>query len=648
MRAHFAAARLETAAPTAGRSAIIPGVRRLLAAALLLLALVAVLGHPSPARAQEATQQVTWERFDVNLELLPDGTLRVVQTERIRFNGSFQRAFREIPLDRVTSITEVQVGEPGRDYRPGYNQPETYAVTRSNDRVRIDWWFPRTTNDVRTFVIRYRVTGAIRVYPDGDQVYWTAVPADRPGSVQEASATLTLPEAVAPDQLRAAAYVGGRELVGATAISANAITYRAANVPAGQAFEVRLQYPHGLVAATPPAWQAAYDRQAAYDTRVRPLLNLLMLLVGAGGLVGGLVGIWLRWYVGGRDPTAGPQPSVLEQPPSELPPGLAGLVVDEEADVQDVLATLIDLSNRGILRITRVQRAGGPDYRLELLRPQPLGLRGFERTVIGALFRGQREVYLSEIRDRWLGGMELFKAQLYQEAVERGLFYENPQTVRTRWRRGGLLALATAVVGGALATTLLGRWVDLIWLPFLALGLLGIAALWAARRMPRRTRAGVLEAAGWRAFGRYLASPQHLDDDAALDRLARYLPYAIALGVDRSWLERFQRVLSPPAPVAAPGGPVVIVGPGGWGFPGYYGPPPFGGPWTAGGGHEGRGRAAPPNPDQASGGLSGGLDSASDSLADLLNAASDALSGGGWSGGGGGGGGSGGGSAGFG
>lgn len=627
----------------------------------ILSLLVGLLGFAlllvgSPAAAQ-TERSVSWEQFDVAIELLPDGTLRVVQTERIRFNGTFQRAFREISLDRVGGITELQVGEVGQPYRIGFNQSGTYSVTRADDLLRIDWWFPPTMNATRTFEIRYRVAGAIRVYDQGDQLWWVAVPADRPGPVEASTVTLRLPEALPPDQLRAEAYVDGRPASPA-AIEGPEIRYAARDLAPGQAFEVRAQFPHGLVAARPPGWQAAFDRQAWYNSAVRPLLNLILLLAALGLLVAGPLLLFFRWYARGRDPAAESAPLAVSAPPSKLPPGLAGTVVDEQADLQDVLATLVDLGNRGVIRITEERdpslHGSDLDYHFQLLQPRPIGLHGFERTVIGALFGSGEEVRLSRVQGHWMANMPLFKDQLYAEAVERGLFVEHPERVRRRWRSGALTLIVGAVGVGLLAQAALGGAADLIWAPFAALVLVGLAALFAARRMPRRTKAGVVEAARWRAFARYLASADERERNPEL--LARELPYAVALGVDRSWLDKFSAVGSPARRSVHGNGPVVIVGPGGWGYPGAYGPGPFGGPWVGGSsgdhGPDRAGDGAPAGgPDDGSGDLSGGLNSASGGLSDLLNAASEALSsggGGGWSGGGGfGGGGSGGGSAGF-
>jgi hypothetical protein len=174
----------------------------------------------------------------------------------------------------------------------------------------------------------------------------------------------------------------------------------------------------------------------------------------------------------------------------------------------------------------------------------------------------------------------------------------------------------------------------IVVLPGIALAIVGGALMVLARAMPRRTPRGALEAARWRAFRGYLADERrHGPNDP------RYLAYAVAFGIDRSFLHQLEQAGTPPPNWYGPGygtGPVVVV-PGGW----------HGGAWPGGDRHP-RGSAdgstfSPPGMPSPQGW--------SDELAGLLNAASEALahgggsggwSGGSWGGGGGGGGGSGG------
>ena len=64
---------------------------------------------------------------------------------------------------------------------------------------------------------------------------------------------------------------------------------------AGQDFEARIQWPHGIIAGAPAGWQV-YDDQ--WRPRVTLALGLISALIGVGGSLFWLLG----WYRKGRDP----------------------------------------------------------------------------------------------------------------------------------------------------------------------------------------------------------------------------------------------------------------------------------------------------------------------------------------------------------
>jgi hypothetical protein len=142
--------------------------------------------------------------------------------------------------------------------------------------------------------------------------------------------------------------------------------------------------------------------------------------------------------------------------------------------------------------------------------------------------------------------------------------------------------------------------------------------------MPVKTRTGAEEAAKWRAFKRYLKDiDRYAQLEEATDQFDRYLPYAIAFGVERSWINKFAAVPSTPVPI--------------WYFPVWAGSHRTG----RGGRTMGGGRA--PSLDGISKGMATGLAGMSAGLTSMLNTAGSTLvsrpqsSGGGsgsWSGGG--------------
>jgi uncharacterized membrane protein len=225
-----------------------------------------------------------------------------------------------------------------------------------------------------------------------------------------------------------------------------------------------------------------------------------------------------------------------------------------------------------------------------------------------------------------------------------------------------LLVLAGLIFGAALVFG--GTISNLIWLLPVAVAIVAIAWLATAGAMPRKTDQGAEEAAKWRAFGRYLQDMQRYTNvQAAADKFQQYLPYAVAMGIDRALIRQFENVPAAMPPYFSPYGyapvyiPYPVGGGGGYGTGGSIAGQggPVGGP--------GGGPAPQFDPAGAmqgmSNSLSGAMQSMSDSFTQMVNSASNVLTsqpqssgssggGGSWGGGGGsfGGGGGGGGSAG--
>jgi uncharacterized protein (TIGR04222 family) len=632
-------------------------------------ALIIMLLLPATAAAQTGQRSVSWQRYDADLAVQTDGSLNVTETQAITFSGTaqaepYQNGFRVVPDKHSTGIGNVRVGEivngQLQPYSPGAGVPGTYSTSPAPDGLSINWTFPQTLNATRTFVISYTVRGAVAIYNAGDQIDWNAIYADRSGPVDTSSVTVRLPAAADPNQLKSALYFPKpKDTIGAlpAAGTGQIVDDQTVHFAPGQlapyvGAEVRVQFPHGMVTTSPPPWQAEADNAARMRQTVAPIAGFLSLLVGLGLLAGGGVTLFVLWFTRGRDPNVGTVPPIIEAPPSDLPAPLAGTLVDEVADVQDAVATLVDLAQRGFL--TLADGADGRDVEVTLTASvDDERLRRYERVLLNAIF-GPKSVSgqtmaLSQVRASFGAAIPVIQERLNTAVQEEGLFVDPPEAIRRRYRGiGTFLAIAGAIVA-VVAALAIGWATPLATFAGLALAVVGLATIWVAGRMPRRTPQGALDAARWRAFRTYLLQtyPQRpaARGQSALD--TTYLPYAVALGVDRSFLSRLERLGSPPpawypypSTRRGPGGVIIVPG-------GYYG----GGPWI--GGPTRDGGAVGPGP-----GGGGGPTTApspqgwSDALADLLNAASGAMSSGGgsgdWSGGGfGGGDGGGGGSGGF-
>ena len=81
----------------------------------------------------------------------------------------------------------------------------------------------------------------------------------------------------------------------------------------------------------------------------------------------------------------------------------------------------------------------------------------------------------------------------------------------------------------------------------LSLAVIGIGVIILARFMPRRTKTGSEEVARWRAFKRYLQNlEKYTKVEDATEIFEQYLPYAVAFGLEQSFIRKFEKVDAPP------------------------------------------------------------------------------------------------------
>ncbi|HHB90661.1 MAG TPA: DUF2207 domain-containing protein, partial [Anaerolineae bacterium] len=510
---------------------------------LIIVILLAGLGNA--AWAQE--KQVDWDRVDVAIQVHDDGTFTVEEIIQVTFWGEdFTYGYRDIPAEYVDFIDEFQVWDETGTYEEGIESGDRWFLV--DDTVgglyTVTWHFPPISNTIRTFHLRYRVHGGLRVYPGGDQLWWKAVFPDRDGPVASSTVTVTTPAAI---QVYDAYFVPAEM----TLLDEHTVQFRATEpVPPGVSFEVRVQWPHGVIPATPAPWQAAADAAAAEaERRARwnPIIALGLIFGSIGFFLLGVLSLFLLWYLRGRDPGAAPI-AYLPEPPSDLPPALAGQLVDGVAKPRHVLATILDLANRGILDIEEMpKRQHVPqNYRFHLRGDFPQQLPRFERLALRTFMGRSQTRTLRDVEKSFPKHWKRMMEAQEEALVERGLFPHPPsQTIRRINWIGALMWAVAAIFFVLVLFDVLprrGLSQSLVFWPMGALMLTGILFFATARFMIPRTPKGREEAARWRAFRRYLAELKDLDETPpAVERLDRFLAYAVAFGVEKSFLEEVEK-----------------------------------------------------------------------------------------------------------
>jgi hypothetical protein len=133
------------------------------------------------------------------------------------------------------------------------------------------------------------------------------------------------------------------------------------------------------------------------------------------------------------------------------------LPVRKGADLEDVVATLVDLSRRGYLII----RDNGRDYYFERTEKptDAMGLKSYEQTLIRLL----SNAYLSSLEYQLAPQLPSVYEDINEELVHKNVFAENPPKARGVWVLMGFILAAGGGFGSFFLCTLLE---DFIGAPF--------------------------------------------------------------------------------------------------------------------------------------------------------------------------------------
>ncbi|MGJ6966131.1 DUF2207 domain-containing protein [Streptosporangium sp. G11] len=390
--------------------------------------------------------------------------------------------------------------------------------------------------------LEYDVKGAVTPLADAQELRWYAVGAWSV-PVDQAKVSVTGPATMqslscfaGPLSSAIACTEASMDHTGVTA------EFGQQDLGAGEVLTVVIGYPTGATQGA-PILERRFELSNAFTLNAvtgGALAGLLFLLLG---------GLALLYRTRGRDArVVGHESGSLSgvenghfTPPDGVRPGQIGTLMDEQADVIDVTATIIDLAVRGYLRIDEQPRQTyeTPDWRLvRMPAAQVVSLMPYERELYDAIFDGRDTVLLSELQGSFGAKLGKVREALYRDVVTQGWFARRPDTVRTRWTTLGVVLTGL----GVLATVALA-WFTTYGVLGLALIIAGAALAVGGQYMPAKTAKGAGALAHTLGFREYLSGADIGGDVPVAQRVelfSRYLPYAVIFDS----VDRWARVVS--------------------------------------------------------------------------------------------------------
>jgi hypothetical protein len=552
---------------------------------VLLLSLAAALAAPGALHARD----ITIRDYQSDVVVNRDGTTEVTETLRVYFEGSWNGIFRDLSLQHMTGQgrrTRLDVDVLG--VTDGQGHGLTFAREKPESGVlRLRISVPGASDAERTVVIRYRVNNAVRYFFAADsggahdELYWNVTGNDWDFPIEHARARFTVPDGALPTQAHAyTGYSGSTASDATVTVAGQTVTAEVTRtLAAREGLTLAVAWPAGVLA-----------RPSEEALRTRMLLSLWPLLL----LPLSFVLMLRRWMRHGRDPRE--QAIVVQYaPPEEMTPAEVGTLVDNSADLRDITSTLVDLAVRGFVGIEEVEDkhlfglVSNTDWVFHLRTESTEGLQVHERRFLDALFSGassgpawgvvkemreraaaaraagqevpagefaagpsapadQPSVRLSSLRNSFYKSLPTIREGIFDRLLERGYYLKRPDTVKGAWMAGGIvLAVLSGVGGMSLVDAGLG-WVDPV-----ALAVGGVAsgivvaifgALMAARtEKGARAREASL---GFREFLDKVDSDRYRRMITSPEMFERYLPYAMAFGVEGRWAKAFEDIYREP------------------------------------------------------------------------------------------------------
>ena len=504
-----------------------------------LLVVLAALASTSPAAAQRT---LAISNFDARIVVNRDGSIDVTERITARFNGKWNGIYRTVPVDYHNpqgfnwSLRLSQTSATGPD-----GEALKVESSRSGHYRKFKIWVPGAEDATRTVSFHYRAENGLRFFEDHDELYWNITGDEWDVPIEAASAMIVLPDGA--EGVRAIAFNG-----------AYGDTSRDADVTiSGGTVTVRMPHPMGFHEGVTAVvgWNAGIVTRPTQLDRARGFLAVNWpLLIPLPVLLGMLT----LWWKRGRDPRKRPV-TVQYEPPKDVTPAEAGVLLDEQADVRDVIATLVDMAVRGYIRIEEREEPKlfglwtSKEFVFHRLKP-PAEWRDLERheqLLLEGLFEGHGDsVELSDLKNEFYKSMGSIRTAVTQRLVDRGYYRADPATVRSRWRFGAMFLAFVMIAGGVTIGANLG----FTPLPFvLAAMLTGLIVGIIGHLMPARTEPGTRaleQVLGFEEFLSRVEKENYARVVKTPEMFERFLPFAMAFGVERTWARAFKDIVHEP------------------------------------------------------------------------------------------------------
>jgi Predicted membrane protein (DUF2207) len=513
-----------------------------------------------------AGQEKSWRVGDFQDTIIvnQDGSALVTERITLVFVGEWHGIHRTIPIEYpgpdgtnyelfldILSVTDGSGGKLKYDSR----------TTGGSRDLKI--YIPDAMDATRTVEITYRVRNGTRFFDSHDEFYWNVTGNDWPVPIDHAAATVRFPTAAA-GSLRAQAFTGvygSSERDASSSVNGAEAQFETTNpLPMRGGLTVDVYVPKDVLK------EPSAPTKFFWFIRGNPIVFLPLVT---------LAGMFALWWYKGRDPDPGISVAPMYEPPPGISPAEAGTLLEDTIHPRDITSTIVDLAVRGYIKIEETAEQTlvftHKDYVFHLVKPREqwdenrdanpdAALAPHERVMLENIFASGNDTRLSSLKNRFYTAVPVIRDDIMAALRKKGIYLLDPDSA-SGYSAGA--AIGILIPFGILQ--LLG-WANFFNSAVLLIvcGLISAVIWWLfAREMSAKTVKGAKTRIAVLGFQEFM---NRVDADRLKvmppTTFEKFLPYAMALGVEHHWAQAFTGIVKdPPQWYAGPGGYVGVFNP---------------------------------------------------------------------------------------
>ncbi|MFA6410557.1 MAG: DUF2207 domain-containing protein [Candidatus Buchananbacteria bacterium] len=521
---------------------------------VLAIALAGLFLLPSLTSAQDFNQEKITS-FDSQIIVNPDSSLLVKETIVVDALGQEIKhgIYRDFPTSYQKGLLISKVGFDLISVKKD-NQNEDYHTESLDNGLRIYLGNADTllSPGTYTYEIVYKTNRQLGYFADHDELYWNVTGNGWIFPIKKATATVILPAGITEEKIKLDGYTGSQ---GSQAkdftfeIKNNQPTFTTTQtLNANEGLTIVVGFPKGFV---------------TFPTQSQKIIYLLKdnsyLIVGLIGLMALIIFYLKIWLKVGRDPKKGTIIPEYE-PPIGFSPAEMRFLQKMKFDNKAFVATIIEMAIKGLVLIKEEKAILGKKYLLVKTKKDNKNITQQEQGILEALFSlSKGEIELKNKNYEKFQAAKKVLTESLKAKIENKFFKLNLKyfLIGIAWSFATTISIFSLNANGPFPTLAIPIIVLLTIINFLF--------LWLLKAPTKEGRKILDQIEGFKWFLSVTEKDRmnfHNPPEKTPELFEKYLPYALALGVENKWAEQFSKVFEKLQQAGTPYVPIWYIGSG--------------------------------------------------------------------------------------